>query len=410
MELKSSRSFMITNRGLNGIIKPNFNMGELNKNQDSYNDAAISILDGKINHQTAIVFDIIFDRMYRLFNENEDYEYIHSSLKKLLDRDISKKHFYFQKYITNLKMDFYYKVKGLINLLTKNPGTILHYNDETLEFLLKAGSDIIDNAFPIEFSFIYKNLLRKISESKTSFNEVIILLNAFEFEKSFFLYLLKSIFNTRIPGWTFRLDIKLDEIFENNERSIYNIKQWFIDAQSLKLNMIFPLTCFYNSLELYQTAPKQLFFRTISHPLFDTQPIQDVSYNKSASTISLNLRNNFMLFYSHDARMCSGTYIPSSLYKMNSNTFFIGKGIINHTYYNSKEKAYKNKLKYTMNEIYSMLNLTAKDLTGNNASHRRKAAFKSLEKLNEENIIDIDRLTSERVLLNSVWNIATNKC
>ena len=90
---------------------------------------------------------------------------------------------------------------------------------------------------------------------------------------------------------------------------------------------------------------------------------------------------------------------------MSSNSFFIGKGILNKNYYNKKEKIYKNKLIYTTTELFSMINLNSNDVTGRNTSHKRKSLNQALSRLDDEGIIKIDRVNSERLILSKVWNV-----
>jgi len=406
MNIESNRSIMITNSNLNNIFKPNYKIGKVYTNKNSMNDSIFNLFGGKLNHHTAIVFDIIYDKMYRMFNENDDSGYIHSSLKKRLDTNLADKHYYFQKFLTNLKLDFYVKVNNMLRDMSEKPDTIFYYSQDLSNFFRLGAKDFIENAFSIEFYCVYNNMLDQLDVSKSPFNHLLQLLKSHNFGSKFFEYLLKSIFKSRISGgWTDELFIDLESIFDNNERSVYLIKQWFLNCSDLSFNMAYPIKCFYNTIEDFKSIPKQLYYTNVAFPLEDIKPIQNVVFNKSSMSLSINLRNFFMVLFGHDARMCIGSYIPSSLYEMSSNSFFIGKGILNKNYYNKKEKIYKNKLIYTTTELFSMINLNSNDVTGRNTSHKRKSLNQALSRLDDEGIIKIDRVNSERLILSKVWNV-----
>lgn len=408
-EIKSTRSFMITNTNLNSIFKPNYKSDKFTKTVGSTNfDSAIQITNGKLNHHRAMIFDIIFDKMYRMFNQKENFNFIHSSISRLLSGNDPLRQHYFKKFLTDSKMDFFYKVKSLINLSIENPDMNIPYNQSIRNFLLNGASDIIDNAFPIEFVILYRNELERECEKTNSFNKVISLLIEYQFEKNFYLYLLENIFDNKMSSWTYQLDIKLSEIFLNDERSIYHLKSWFLESEFLELNMTYPITCFADP-DSDKYVPKKLYLKNIMHPLESITPIQNVNFDKSSMTISFNLRNHFMAFLAHDARMCVGTFIPSYLYKLKSSAFFLGKNILNTSYYDRIEKKYKNKMKYNMNQLFNYLNLSDKDHSSNNSSHRRKMIYKSLQELADMTLIGIDKLTDKELVLNKVWNISDLK-
>jgi hypothetical protein len=91
---------------------------------------------------------------------------------------------------------------------------------------------------------------------------------------------------------------------------------------------------------------------------------------------------------------------------MNSNAFFIGKSILNHTYHSKRSKTYQNKMEYSINELFQYLNLSEKDINAGNSAHKRKAIFKALDQLEEKGIIKIDKMNTERIILKEVWTIA----
>ena len=59
MPPRSTREFMITNRSLNTMFRPNSSNGEYTTSIGINTDAGIRIRNGKFNHHMAIVFDII---------------------------------------------------------------------------------------------------------------------------------------------------------------------------------------------------------------------------------------------------------------------------------------------------------------------------------------------------------------
>jgi hypothetical protein len=219
------------------------------------------------------------------------------------------------------------------------------------------------------------------------------------------MYLLGVVFYGKNPYFNdYRLHIPLDSVFEDKERSVYLLKKWFFEAENLNLDLTYPSTCF--------TGDKPEFLQkgTTMFPLIDEYPFQDMGYDKSNMMIFFSLRNHFMSLFAHDAKMCVHKFTPSRLYKMNSNEFFLGKNLLNNIYYDSKKKIYRNKSNYTMNNLLELLNLPVRDLNHGNNTHRRKAVHKALGRLSDNRLINIDKLNSERLVLNGVWNINRDNC
>jgi hypothetical protein len=387
------------------MIKPNIVYGEYTVSSGMNTDAGIALIDGKVNHHTAMVLDVIYDHMYRMFNEIEGMNFIASSLTKLLANNDGKRHDYFTKLFTDKKIEFYNKVikLGQYFLHCKKNDLSIPTDATTRNILLNGSPDIIENAFGPEFSIPYRSAL----ETGESLEKPLQLLNDFNFERQFFMYILNNIFYGKYPQWNnFHLKIDLRSIFDDNERTIYVIKKWFEDNNNLKLTMTYPVTCFADIRKEDNYLPKKLFLKSIMMPLVNVKPI--TSECSKNMIIDLSLINKFMVFFAHDAKMCVGTYIPSSLYTLNSNAYFIGKSILNNTYYNKRKKAYTTKLNYTLSDMFEYLNLPEKDINNGNNSHRRKSIFKALKQLDDINIIKIDKMNSQRIVLKSVWNICDN--
>ena len=410
MEFKPTREFMITNRNLNTMIKPNNIEGQYTVSGGRNTDAGVQVNDGKINHHTSMVLDIIYDNMYRMFNEIDEMNFIASSLTKLLASNDGKRQDYFKTLITDTKLDFYLKVLqiGSYYMNLKKDGISMPFTKDTRDFLLHGCPYIIENAFPPEFYIPYRAALESKCEKEGNLNEPMDLLVSYEFEKKFFTHILEKIFYGKLPSYNgFKLNINLNSIFENNERSIYVLKKWFNDANSLKLAMTYPITCFSDSLKDSKYLPKKLFVKSYMLAIPNVSPIVS-SFDKSKMEIDVSLANKFMAFFAHDAKMCVGTYVPSSLYTLNSNAYFIGKAILNTSYYNKKTRKYANKLNYKLRDMFKVLNLPEKDSNNGNNSHRRKAIFKALRQLDAKGIIKINKMNSERIQLNYVWNIAND--
>lgn len=410
MDLKSNRDYMITNRNLNTMFKPNNMPGKFTTSSGVNNDAGVNVLNGKFNHHTAIVFDIIYDQIYRIFNQIEGVDYIASSLTRLLSANDGKRKNYFTKFLTDRKLDFLLKVGKL--LVTSKSVESIPFNNSMRDFLLNTAPDIIDNAFPLEFSLQYRSLLESKCEQNGNFDKVINLFKTYNLEKHFFIYLLNNIFYGKLPSWdesTFPMKIKLDSIFDNDERSIYILKNWFKQSTNLKFSMTYPVTCFSHHFDESKYMPKKLTLQTYMDSLPGVTPIPQILYDKSNMSIEISLANKFMAYFAHDAKLCVRTYVPSSLYKLNNNAFFIGKNILNNNFYN-KTDGYQNRKYYKIDELFNFLNLPVKDGNNNcNNSHRRKTILKSLDQLDSCSIIKINKLNSQRVELSDVWNITSRQ-
>jgi len=408
MDLSSTRDFMITNKNLNTMFKPNNIKGQYTTSTGINNDAGISILNGKFNHHTAIVFDIIYDKMYRMFNQMEGMDYIAGSLTKQLSSNDGKRKTYFTKLLTDRKLDFYLKLRTLLNY-SKEVNTIL-YNKRTRDFLLNAAPDIVDNAFPLDLSLRYRHLLERQCEIDGNFDSVINLFETFNLEKQFYRYLLTHIFYGKSPSYneSFPLEINLNSIFDDKERSVYILKDWFNLASELTFNMTYPVTCMSHCFDETKFIPKKLILQSFMDSLPAIQPIPIVDYNKAQMNVTISLTNKFMVYFAHDAKLCVHTYVPSSLYKLNNTAFFIGKSILNNNFY-SKGNGYQNKLYYKIDELFNILNLPVKDANNSNNSHRKKSIFKALDQLNDSKIIKINNMTSERVKIDKVWSISDRR-
>jgi hypothetical protein len=406
MDLETKRSFMITNRNLNSMIKPNIVYGKYTVSSGMNTDAGIGLIDGKVNHHTSMILDVIYDHMYRMFNELGGMNYVVSSLTKLLASNDGKRHDYFTKLLTDKKIDFYNKILklGQYFMHCKNNDLEFRSDSETRDLLLNGCPDIIENAFGPEFSIPYRSAL----EAGDSLEGPLQLLNDFNFERQFFTYILSNIFYGKYPQWNnFHLKIDLRSVFDNNERTIYVLKKWFEENNNLKLNMTYPVTCFADIRNGEKYLPKKLFLKSVMMPLVGVKPIS--SECDKSMTVDLSLANKFMVYFAHDAKMCVRTYVPSSLYTLNNNAYFIGKSILNNTYYSKRQKAYTTKLNYTLGDMFEYLNLPEKDINNGNNSHRRKAIFKALRQLDDLDIIKIDKMNSQRIVLKSVWNIKFNE-
>jgi hypothetical protein len=406
MDLTLTRDYMITNKNLNTMLKPNNISGQYTKSIGMNSDAGISILNGKFNHHMAIVFDIIYDRMYRMFNQLDGMNYIAGSLTKLLSSNDGKRKKYFTKLLTERKLEFLEKIEKLI--LYSNKAEHVPYNTNMKNYLLNSAPDIIDNAFPMDFSLSFRNLLETKCALDENFDEVLKLIKKQNFGDRFFIYLLRNIFYGKLPsivnpGELFLLEIKLNSIFDNDERSIYVIKDWFQKAQELKFNMTYPVTCMSHCFDETKYIPKKLILQSYMMPLQQVNPITDVKFKKSSMSIVLPLTNKFMAYFAHDAKLCVRTYVPSKLYEMNNNAFFIGKNLVNNNFYR-KKGGYQNRLNYRIDELFDFLNLPLRDTNQNN-THRRKAIFKALDQLEGNSIIGIDKMNSERIKLSKVWNL-----
>lgn len=403
MDIDSTRRIMITNRNVNSIIKPNIVYGKYSISSGMNTDGGIGILNGKINHHTAMILDIIYDHLYRMFNVNDEMHFIESSLKSMLYNNDGKRYDYFKTLITDKKLDFYTRVLqiGKYFIDCQNSGTCVPYTKSNADFLLNDCPHVIENAFGPEFSIPYKAALESQCEHDQTLDKALELLRDFKFERSFFKYLLNNIFYGKYPQWNnFHLKINLNSIFENNERTVYVIKDWLQKANDLKINMTYPVTCFSDQ---GKGLPKKLFLKSYMMPIVNVSPIQSICDKNMIADISLS--NKFMVFFAHDAKMCVVKYMPSALYSLNSNAYFLGKAILNNTYYSKYEKGYINKMNYSMGEMFEYLNLPEKDNINGNSSYRKKAIFKALKQLDDKNIIKISKITSDRIKLNYVWSI-----
>jgi hypothetical protein len=303
------------------------------------------------------------------------------------------------------KMKFFNKVNDLLNFEGSIP-----FNKSLQNYFLNTVPDIIDNAFPLEFSLPYRNYLETKCESDGNFDFIIELFKSFDIHKYFFAYLFSQIFYGKQPSWSNTLNIDLNSIFNNNERTTYVLKNWFLNMAELNLGMSYPITCFSSQYSTEQYFPKNLKKQTYMHVMPDVQPFHDVKFNKPNMEIIINLRNSFMVLFAHDAKMCVRTFVPSKLYEMDNNSFFIGKGMITHVYYDSRKKSYRHKETYKIKELFELLNMPINDANNNNNSYRKKAIIKSIGRLHDHNIINVSKLNSEQVILNSVWNITDKNC
>lgn len=396
---------MITNRNLNTMIKPNNINGEFTMSGGSNMDIGVSVLQGKINHHFAMVIDIIYDHMYRLFNENREMNFIESSLRNLLTNGAVRKD-YTTKLITDTKLEFYKHVLkiGAYYTRCKKEETSVPYDEPTRDLLLNGCPHLLENGFPPDFYIPFRSLLASVCEKEGTLDRPLKLLDKFGFEQRFFEYLLYNIFYTKYPIFNgYKLIINLNGIFENGERTIYVLKKWFEDSNDLKLSMTYPVTSFSDD------KSKNLFWKSYMVPIPVVKPLT-TGYNKQKMEIEISLKNKFMVYMANDARMCVGTYIPSSLYRLNSNAYFIGKGILNSTYYSKKLKGYTNKKRYSMGDMFEFVNLPEKDMNNRNDSYRRKAIFKALKQLDNTGIIKLDRMNEKEIILSDVWNISKTNC
>lgn len=399
MNIKN-REFMITNRNLNAMFKPNHTNGEFTRSIGVQNDAGMKIIGGKFNHQTAMIFDIIYDHMFRMFNQIEGQSYITGSLSKIFTNE-DKKHTYFKNLLTDRKLEFYFEVNRFMKFANNFDGNIPF--DKHIAEILNSNNDIIRKAFPLEFGIAYRQEL----ENNGSLDKVFNLLKEYNFESRFFQYILTQTFYGKIPSWNnFSLDLNLKDIFVNDERTPYVLKNFFDNSKDLALSMSYPVTCFADHYEGTK-IPKRIYTKQIMCALEHVLPFYGLKIDKSSISVKISLRNKFMAFFAHDAKLCAKTFIPSNLYSMNSNAFFIGKQIINNWYYSSKKKCYKYKLYYSTSELFDILNLPKSDTNGN-STHRKKAIIKALNQLNDCNIIQIEKLTSQGVVLKDVWKMDNN--
>lgn len=397
--MEETKEVLITNPTLNSMIKPNMSNSKFTMSTGQYTDAGMRLINGHLNHQQAMLFDVVYDRIYKLINEipNSD-DYVATSLK--MDKDHKDENL---KLLNKKKLDFFQKVNFLLKHAKEN-GSI-PYNTVLRNDFLYAPKDIIDDAFPLEFGFSYRHELEFKAEKRGNFDEIIQLFRNYDINKHFFAYLLTMVFYGKMPHFNnHTLHIPLDSVFEDKERSVYLLKKWFMEAKNLEFAMTYPATCFLGGKLESRIKSTYMF------PIERVKPFSDVHYDKSNMEISFSLRNHFMALFSHDAKMCVHKFIPSRLYKMNSNEFFLGKNLLNNVYYHSRKKVYRSKSKYCMNELLGLLNLPVKDLNHGNNTHRRKAVHKALGRLNDNRIINIDKLNSDRLLLNSVWNINKDNC
>lgn len=394
-----AKKVMITNTNLNGMLKPNNNPNEYTISVGQYTEPGILVKEGNINHHQAMIFDIVYDRIYRMLNEipNSD-DFFGGNLKysKAYEEENLK-------LLNKKKLDFLNKVVQLLSIV--RDGESLPYNSILKNDLLYAPKDIIDDAFPLIFGLTYRNDLEFKAQERGNFNVIIDLLRKYDIKKYFFEYLLNVIFYGKSPNWdNNRLTINLNSIFDNKERSVYLIKQWFLESEELMFSMTYPITCFFGKKPDYKSKGTYMF------PIQSAKPFNDIKYAKSKMEISFSLRNHFMSLFAHDAKIGVHKFIPTKLYKMNSNEFFLGKNLLNNVYYNSRKKVYQSKLNYRMEEMFMMLNLPWRDLNNCNNTYRRKAIHKAIGRLHDNHIINISKLTSERLILNGVWNINGNKC
>lgn len=394
MEVET-KQIMITNTNVNSMLKPNNNPGQYTTSVGQYTDSGIIVKEGRLNHQTAMIFDVVYDRIYRMLNQvpNSD-DYVSTTLNGNHEDDI--------KLLNQKKLEFYEKIIKLLKYAKDN--SIL-YNTTLKKDLFYAPKDLIDNAFPMDFSLRYRDELENRVESMGNFDEIINLFKTYNLNKYFFEYLLNVIFYGKIPSWeNFRLRINLNSIFENKERSIYALKQWFLDSTDILLSMTYPITCFSGARSDFRSRVSRMF------PIESMNPFINVEYDKSTTEISISLRNQFMALFAHDAKMCIHKFMPTKLYKMNSNAFFLGKHFLNNIYYDSRKKIYRSKLNYKIDDLFGMLNLPLKDINNSNNTYRRKSINKAIVMLNDNHIINVSKLNSERLILNGVWNINNNKC
>jgi hypothetical protein len=394
-----SKKIMITNPNFNSMLKPNNVPTQFTNSTGQYSEQGIMVKQGTVNHQKAMVFDIIYDHLYRMLNQipNSD-DYISTSVKETNED---------YKLLNSKKLEFFERIKKLIKFKNSYEGdNVIPYNTVLKNDLLYAPKDLIDEAFPIEFSLRYRDLLENHCEKLGYFDKVIDMFKEYNYNKYFFEYILRTIFYGKEPSWeNFVINIDLNSVFGNKERSIYIIKKWFLDSTDIELSLTYPITCFATKAQNGYKPKRVIMFEIPS-----VKPIPAIEYDKSTMNISLSLRNQLMTFYAHDARMCVHKFIPTKLYKMNSNEYFLGKQLLNNSYYHSRKKVYQSRTKYSMKELFKMLNLPIKDLNHNNTTHRRKAILKSLGKLHDHQIINIDKLNSERLNLNGVWNVNKDNC
>jgi hypothetical protein len=321
----------------------------------------------------------------------------------MLCKNEGKRADYFIKLISDKKLEFYTNVMKIGKYFEQcqRDGISVPY-DENLKSILHDGSQhVIENAFGPEFFIPYRAALQSNCPKDGTLDEPLKLLREFKFERQFFMYLLDNIFYGKYPQWNnYHLKIRLHSIFERKERTVYVLKKWFQDANELKINMTYPVTCFSDQ---GRGVPKKPFVKSYMMPIVGVSPM--ISECDKAMVADVSLANKFMVFFAHDAKLCVGTYVPSSLYTLNSNAYFIGKAILNNNYYNKETKSYVNKMVYSISDMFDFLNLPEKDVNNGNNSHRRKSIFKALTQLDNMHIIKIDKLNSERVKLNYVWNI-----
>ena len=347
MDSTAKRDFMITNKSLNTMLKPNGVNGRFTISSGTNYDFGIKVIDGKLNHHMAIVFDIVYDHMYRLFNQMDGSNFIISSLTQLLSKNNVLRTEYFKTFLSNTKLEFYNEVLQLLQYSTEVDS--IPFDPDIRDDLLNKAPDIINNAFPLNFKIPFKKFLRDDCEIEGNLDRAIDLLKNYNFERSFFLYLLEKMFYGKLPSLEgFNLSINLEDIFENDERSVYILKKWFKNIQHLKLSLIYPITCFRDFPNSDQHIPRKLFLQNYMFALPEINPIGKVDFKKSKMTASISLSNKFMVFFAHDAKLCNRTYVPSSLYKLGSNSFFIGKNLLNNYYYNKNKKLYVHRLNYTM--------------------------------------------------------------
>ena len=390
---------MITNQNLNSMLKPNNTNGEFTKGKGIYSDAGIKILHGKFNHQTAMVFDIIYDHMFRMFNQLDGTSYINGSISKILKNEANK-HSYFKDLLTDRKMQLYFEVRRFMSFAEDFDGSI-PYDRELAKKFHSLSPGVIDE-FPIEFGIFYRKELENPTDG--SFDKLFELLKKYNFEAMFFKYVLDKTFYGRMPSWNnYNLNLKLNSVFPSGERTVYVLKKFFEEAKSLAFSMTYPVTCFADHSDASR-VPKKIYQKWVMCGFPILEPFGLLETDKSSMSVTLPLKNKFMVFYAHDAKMCIRTFVPSKLYTLNSNAFFIGKQILNSGYYNKKSRGIKYKLNYTMSEMFEFFNLPEKDSNGNTA-HRRKAIVKALKQLDGSNIIKIEKMNSEIVRLKEVWTI-----
>ena len=316
---------MVTNRSLNGMFKPNNVSGEFTKSTGAYADVGIRINDGKFNHQTAMVFDVIYDHLFRTFNQIEGTSFLSTSLSRIIKND-EKRYEYFRNLLTDRKMRFYDDIK---KFLTYSKSLEIVPNSSVLIEMLSSHPEFIKNAFPFEFSVPF---LQELEEpTNGNLNKVVELLKTYDFEKTFFRYTLEQTFRGRIPQWnSYNVQINLNDVFKENERSIYVLKKFFEESKSLRVSLTYPVTCFFDVTE-GQYVPKNPRPMTVLHPIEDVHPFTKLECDKSSMKVTVSLSNKFMAFFAHDAKMCVKTIVPSKLYSLNSNEFFLGKHILNNS-------------------------------------------------------------------------------